>query len=73
MSSKITNEANKNNTIEFKWSSGYKDSDFNLHYLPTRIAERCRNMDIKELEYLFRGTKQGSYKRGYEQIIHVFH
>ena len=73
MSSKITNEANKNNTIEFEWSSGYKDSDFNLHYLPTRIAERCRNMDIKELEYLFRGTKQGSYKRGYEQIIHVFH
>ena len=61
MSERITNEANKDNTIEFEWSSGYKDSDFNLHYLPNRIAERCENKEIKELEYLFRGTKQGLF------------
>lgn len=52
-------DARQNNTIEFEWSSGYKDSDFNLHYLPSRVQERCTNLEILELEYLFRGTKKG--------------
>ena len=56
---KTADDARQNNTIEFEWSSGYKDSDFNLHYLPSRVQERCNNLEILELEYLFRGTKQG--------------
>merc|ERR1712064_16700 len=53
------NDSRKNNTIEFEWSSGYKRSDFNLHNLPSRVQEKCADLDILELEYLFRGTKQG--------------
>jgi len=53
------NDAHRNNTIEFEWSSGYKDSDFNLHHLPSRVQQRCMNLNILELQYLFRGTKQG--------------
>lgn len=56
------NNSRMNNTIEFEWSSSYKNSDYNLHSLPPRVQKKCTNLEILELEYLFRGTKQGKLK-----------
>ena len=53
------NVVRQNNTIELEWSSSYKDSDFNLKQLPTRIQKRCQDLEILELEYLSRGIKKG--------------